>query len=499
MKYRKLFLLVLLIMSLSACSSNTNDSSSWAREEPLQNSSAVPQETNTTMASGIQVEKYLDIHPIVTAYLSSLSCHNSHILTIQTDKLSDIETELPDSKLSVFIEKSLQTLRANYRLDIKDGPIQNGDMAVLEIGEEGSSLAEEGIYVIASSDYVLFHNLQENLIGQKRGDRGNFSLPESFAQWLLSDYTGDSLVYHITEVYSVSDLDDTTKAMMVNNGFENAEELYRYLLIKNKETIERESKYCAGLAYLEEAIKCCEYFLDEGDLQAVAQGIVDDYTRQAQSLGMSLEELWAWIRSGMLYFELDEDMEKAVSFLADFTIKAGLLIGAKAQEKQIELSDNEVETMWKSKKELYSEKEWSEIKYLCLEDKLFPLMDPKLEGAVWDVAIRQKSEAVAYPPIPDEPEPPRAQAGLNEIFNYINRKISRINLLVLHNKGSEMENQLMECYPIARLDGPEKTVIDVSFSVSEEELERMAALFETLVGKFECVDYHAVDQIQPSP
>ena len=487
--------LLLLMLCLSACVSEKTETTAPLMTESQQNTVPVTRETESAAAPTDQEISFVPIHPVVRDYLASLSCTDSHVTVFRAAELKEIKAALPEGKFSVLTQGTQQTLRANYRLEKKTGPVQNGDLVILEAGLKDLSVEENGdSYLIAADGNSVFGEIQSQLIGKELGDTGSFILPAEITDWLLAAYDGKEIVYRIKDLYAVTDVSETTKEMMSQNGFRNAAELFRYLIDKNLSTEKTESKSRAGLGFLEAAIRCCDYSVSEEDRAAISRNMKESYAAEAASLQMSLEHYWKLIRPNILYFELDEDMEKAVDYLTDYTIKTALFVGAAAEQKQVTLNDEQAEAMWQTKKELFPPAQWAEMKYKCLMDLFLPLCDPKLEDAVWDLAIRRRSQETLPPTVPAEPKPLKADASPNEVYKYINDMIYRINILVRRGEGSELERKLMTYYPGAQFDY-NRGMVTVFLTVEEEYLKQAAECFELVIGRFENVEYQARDYV----
>ena len=75
-----------------------------------------------------------------------------------------------------------------------------------------------------------------------------------------------------------------------------------------------------------------------------------------------------------------------------------------------------------------------------------------------------------------------------ENIQRMNDAITRINLKVLGEDGTEEEKALMQYYPNVQYDDKENIVM-VRFVTDDDSLERVISLYEKLVGKYEGIVY----------
>ena len=91
---RKIIYLLLLAVCLAACSSSAPDQA-VGTTEAASPESVVQTQPPAVMSESISQEvSAVEIHPVVTEYLASLNCCNSHVLSVRSDELAAVKISI---------------------------------------------------------------------------------------------------------------------------------------------------------------------------------------------------------------------------------------------------------------------------------------------------------------------------------------------------------------------------------------------------------------------
>lgn len=243
------------------------------------------------------------------------------------------------------IEESIDHMREHYKENVlKEGNIENGDLAVIDFDGYKDGVAFDGgkgeNYSLEIGSNTFIPGFEEQLIGLKAGDEKdiNVSFPEDYH---VEDLKGQPVVFKvkINEVKEVSvpELNEDFFNDLGMEGITTKEALEKQ--VEENITVQKEKKIEDDWlnALLDEASSTMEVDIPEVMITEETKRMVEEYSQNLQMQGISLEMFFQFtgLTEEKLYEEYKEQATKRVTYR--------LMIEAIIKKENIEVTDEELE------------------------------------------------------------------------------------------------------------------------------------------------------------
>ena len=243
------------------------------------------------------------------------------------------------------IEHSIDHMREHYKENIvKEGAIENGDIAVIDYkGFDGDKAFEGGSaenYPLEIGSNTFIPGFEDQLIGLKAGDEKdiNVTFPEDYH---AKDLKGKPVVFKVkvNEVKEVKipELDKDFFDDLGMEGIDSKEALEAQVkenITASKER-ELENKYIDDL--LEAISKETEIDVPDAMINDETDRMVDEFEERISMQGISLDNFFKYTNSSI------EDLKEKYKDEALKRIKYRLIIEEIAKKEKVKVSDEEVD------------------------------------------------------------------------------------------------------------------------------------------------------------
>lgn len=241
------------------------------------------------------------------------------------------------------IEAAINQTRQRFAEDVlKEGPIENGNVAIIDFEGfvDGKAFdggkAENYSLEIGSGSFIP--GFEEQLVGLKEGDEKeiNVTFPKDYHAEELKgkDAVFKVKIHEVKEVH-IPELDKEFFEDLGMDGIDTKEALEAYItdsIISNKNA-ELENKYIDEL--LTKASENTEVEIPEVMIEEEVDRMVHQYDEYLKSQGMGMEMLFAMTGSS------EEGFRKDVRPGAEKRVKERLMLEEIAKAEKIEISDDE--------------------------------------------------------------------------------------------------------------------------------------------------------------
>lgn len=252
--------------------------------------------------------------------------------------------EVKVSKDEVAAE--IEEMRQNYAENVlKDGPIANGDIAIIDFEGFKDDVPFKGgkgeNYSLEIGSGTFIPGFEEQLIGLKAGDKKDVKVkfPEDYH---AEDLKGAEVVFKV-EVHEVKEVrvPELNQEFFEDLGMEgvNSKESLEAKVteqIKARKEAEVENKYLDDI--LEAAAKNVEVEIPEEMLADEIKHMLKDYAEHMERQGISLEQFYKYTNSK------EEDLKEQMKPEASKRIKYRLMLEEIAKKEKVLVTDEEAET-----------------------------------------------------------------------------------------------------------------------------------------------------------
>lgn len=241
------------------------------------------------------------------------------------------------------IEAAINQTRQRFAEDVlKEGPIENGNIAIIDFEGFVDGKAFDGgkdeNYSLEIGSGSFIPGFEEQLVGLKEGDEKeiNVTFPKDYHAEELKgkDAIFKVKIHEVKEVH-IPELDKEFFEDLGMDGIDTKEALEAYItdsIISNKNA-ELENKYIDEL--LTKASENTEVEIPEVMIEEEVDRMVHQYDEYLKSQGMGMEMLFAMTGSS------EEDFRKDVRPGAEKRVKERLMLEEIAKAEKIEISDDE--------------------------------------------------------------------------------------------------------------------------------------------------------------
>jgi len=302
---------------------------------------------------------------------------------VKLGKYKDLKVKKEKVKVTKEeIDAAIESMRNRYAENvIKEGKVENGDIAVIDFEGFADGTAFEGgkgeNYSLTIGSNTFIPGFEEQIIGMEAGDEKdiNVTFPEDYH---AEDLKGKDAVFkvklHEIKEVKVPELDKDFFEDLGLEGIDTKEALEKQVSenISTHKEAELENKYIDDL--LEEAAKTTEIDIPEVMINDELDRMVGQYEEHLKMQGLTLEQLYQFTNSdeAALREQMKEEANKRVKFR--------LMLEEIAKEEKIEISDEEAE---KEAEEMAEKYQMSKEEFLNMFGGLDMIKyDKKMRGAI---------------------------------------------------------------------------------------------------------------------
>lgn len=257
------------------------------------------------------------------------------------------------------IEQSINAMRERYAEDVlKDGKIENGDIAVIDFEGFVDGKAFDGgkseNYSLKIGSGTFIPGFEDQLIGLKSGDEKDVKVtfPEDYhaADLKGKEATFKVKVHEVKEI-KVPELDKDFFADLGMEGINSKEELEAQVSenIVSRKEMETENKYMDDL--LEAAAKDVKVEIPDAMVNDELERMLSQYADNLKMQGITLEQFYQFTSSNEMALK-DQMRPEAIK-----RITYRLMLEEIAKAEKIEISDDEAKEETKKLAEKYQMKE----------------------------------------------------------------------------------------------------------------------------------------------
>ena len=257
------------------------------------------------------------------------------------------------------IEQSINAMRERYAEDVlKDGKIENGDIAVIDFEGFVDGKAFDGgkseNYSLKIGSGTFIPGFEDQLIGLKSGDEKDVKVtfPEDYhaADLKGKEATFKVKVHEVKEI-KVPELDKDFFADLGMEGINSKEELEAQVSenIVSRKEMETENKYMDDL--LEAAAKDVKVEIPDAMVNDELERMLSQYADNLKMQGITLEQFYQFTSSNEMALK-DQMRPEAIK-----RITYRLMLEEIAKAEKIEISDDEAKEETKKLAERYQMKE----------------------------------------------------------------------------------------------------------------------------------------------
>ena len=284
------------------------------------------------------------------------------------------------------IEESIDHMREHYKENVvKEGKVENGDIAVIDFEGFKDGVAFEGgkgeNYSLEIGSNTFIPGFEEQLVGMEIGEEKdiNVTFPEDYH---AEDLKGAPVVFkvkvnEIKEV-KVPELDKEFFEDLGMEGIDSKEALEKQVKenITASKEMKAEDKYMEDL--LSEIAKTTEVDVPDTMINDETDRMVDQFSQQIAMQGLSIEQFYQYTNSNKEALK-EQYKEEALK-----RIKYRLIIEEIIKAEKIEVTDEEIET------------EIEEIakKYNMTKEEVKKQYSENLDYIRYDLEVRKAFEIV---------------------------------------------------------------------------------------------------------
>lgn len=261
-----------------------------------------------------------------------------------------------------------QEQKRNARLvSVTDRPAAEGDTVVIDFDGSVDGVHFDGgkadDYSLKLGSHSFIDGFEDQVAGHNVGDAFdvNVTFPENYG---AKDLAGKPAVFAVTvkeiKAEELPEVDDDFASEV--SDFDTLKEYKEDLLKKLKEEKEKRNQTIKENRVIDKLIEICKVSLPALMVETKIDGTIDDYSRQMQSQGMTLDDYMKY--TGMTM----EKLRDQVKAQAEKDLKTGLILEAVAKAEKIEVKAEEIEEELKGMAEAYQMKLEDIKKYMTDKD-----------------------------------------------------------------------------------------------------------------------------------
>lgn len=287
--------------------------------------------------------------------ISLVGCGSSNTLSNEYIKVTDYKTieidKVKETKVTdEMVDQQIDGLLEQYgkKVDIKDRPVESGDIAIIDYkgyldGEAFDGGSEEGKELVIGSKSFI-EGFEDGIIGHNIGD--NFDLNLTFPEDYNGDLAGKDVVFNVT----VKNIQQSQKAELNDDFVKELSEDSKTVEEYRKEVkkgLEEQYKTQTKSIILEEGWKVLVEKAEivkkpTKEIDDVIKEMSDYYKSMAQSYGMEFPDFLTNYM-GMTEEEFEKESKKA----AEDSVKQKMIIKLLAEKENLTPSKEEYKKKFK--------------------------------------------------------------------------------------------------------------------------------------------------------
>lgn len=243
------------------------------------------------------------------------------------------------------VEEEINSMREQYKENVlKEGKIENGDIAIIDFEGFKDGVAFEGgkgeNYPLEIGSNSFIPGFEEQLIGMSASEEKeiNVKFPEDYqAEELKGQDAVFKIKVHEVKTVKLPELDKEFFEDLGMDGIDSKEALEKQVKenIKARKDAEAEDKYIDEL--LKEIAKTTEVEIPYTMIDDETHRMVHQFADHIAMQGISLEQFYKITNSS------EEDLKEQYKEEAEKRIKYRLILDAIIEKEKIEVTDKEVE------------------------------------------------------------------------------------------------------------------------------------------------------------
>ncbi len=264
---------------------------------------------------------------------------------VKIKKYKDLKIKKDEVKVTKEeIDEEVKNLQARMAdIVIKDGKIENGDIAIIDFEGFKDGVAFEGgkgeNYSLTIGSNSFIPGFEEGLVGLKSGDEKDLKLtfPENYHS---EELKGQKVVFkvkvHEVKTKKLPDLNEDFFLDLGMEGVKDEKSLKEVIKdqISARKEYDAENKYIDAL--LEEISKNTEIEIPDELVEEEIDKMIEEYSRNLQMQGMNLEAFYKYTNS------TEEQLREQMRNDASIRVKYRFMLEEIVKLEDIKISDKEV-------------------------------------------------------------------------------------------------------------------------------------------------------------
>ena len=229
----------------------------------------------------------------------------------------------------------------NARVEVKEGAIENGNIAVIDFKGFIDGVAFEGgkgeDYPLTIGSHSFIDTFEDQLVGKKVGEEVevNVTFPEEYQ---AKELAGKEAIFKCAvkkiEAKELPELDDDFAKDV--SEFDTLAEYKEHVKTNLEDKKANEAKRAKEDAAVDKAIENAQMDIPEAMLMTQCRQMLDDFSRRMQSQGLSMDQYFQF--TGMTADKMMEDMKPQ----ALKRIQTRLVLEKVAEAENIQPSEEEI-------------------------------------------------------------------------------------------------------------------------------------------------------------
>lgn len=330
-------------------------------------------------------KKKIILHEYTIDYLSLLKASECKINDLNKKKIKEIQIQLPLIDLLSISEKigkreflqQDEVLCSQKENDI----IEENDLVDLTLYyvNDSQRTCFNHFFVVASEHGESLPELQEKLVGKKKGDKDNVGDLSVDDHRYLSP---EKMSYTVERIYKCNLRKKENDTFANQDLYATVIQYYDYLFQKRILDAAYNCKFQLKQDYLSACLEACQFSYSEEQIEAIAKKYLKDYQEAAQTLGMTLKDYWHYKQDNAIGAPVHDDPYINAVMDAEREVGTVLFVGAIAKEKGLTVSDEEVqktfnETHWIGFGDTISYNNKVTLRYQILTEKVIAELLPE--------------------------------------------------------------------------------------------------------------------------
>lgn len=298
------------------------------------------------VCTGCTSKQELQICDVFKEELESNGVEDSKILSLGDFSVLSYEIEdieLSEDELQQVVDEVMESYNRLLE-DTKKTIVEEGDFVTIEYESicEGKIIDSNKEEVLKVGAGFFDPNIESSLIGAKKGKTYSVQITIPEGEGNLSGKE-ETTTITVKKIQYMEREELTETFVKENYDLDSVEEFYDFLKEQKESQMRQKSEIEANNKLMEQAIRLCEYTLDEDEILKVALNIYEEYEYAAKTYGISVEE---YMNS---FMGVTENIYEECFREAKEQVQRELMTGAIAFEKNITGEGEEFDVWMKEK------------------------------------------------------------------------------------------------------------------------------------------------------